>query len=1082
MNYEQRRALFFSTHSGNNPPHGSGDDAQSDDLSSISGSESCNSTPASPHRKDAPFAPRQDNTTNNGSNSAGLSPTPTLRHDSYQNDSDDASSDASTVKPPDIVLNSPPRSPPPSPLQNSPQRTIQLFKSSRIVPNSPPASLASSAETLSPPPLPANQTTPAQSVVRSIIVRVPDEEKPLDMTLSPHIQTPGKRPYPYLSDDHFRFSENVGELCLYEENTMRIVTLPPGAGVLPPSIANSLSSYQRDGVTFLFRLYERGRGGLLADAMGLGKTVQTVCFLGAAFAIWDRVLCQKGRSTNGFHPRILIVVPASVRDNWKREFETWTPFRVRQYERKFEPEISRAFRDKNLEVLISSDHAVAAHPFFRRPVWNDDSWKWDVVIVDEIHIAKNSSTKIFKAIQSLPKVAAFGLTGTAIQNRLNELYNVLSLVVPPSFLPEPKMFRSFYIDPISKGSKKDVSIRAKQKSTERISRLRNLLSKHMVRRPKSVIDAQLPGKTDYVVMMRMKRNGLQGYMYQRFQNSYDIKLLRDARKPCDCGSGEISRECCHRFPTTEDTLADAPIWRAQHKNGRDCERCPNCICLLVQHYSRFLAAHAALLLPEDDEVDREKAEGRRECFRYYLGKHAHLVDAPLTCFESMDDVSCKLNAALRLIREYEVSGHKTIIFYESLRLGNILQRWAVNKGIEFAVIDGRVNKGERQGVVDRFNKDRVCRVFFISKKAGGTGLNICGADRVLIFEPCWNPTLDLQAGDRAYRLGQTRDVDVIRLVVENTIEHYVFKTAISKSQVSNAILDDVKEEWRIRDSEVGSMQAMLSMGDAYSDSDGQTQMDIFRAEDLIEHKGGPKGQVLKRTDVDFIQQDGGTDAAEEVENILGDALVCSLNVDVDDTEWIPRREPISSRDEGTPEEVEGTKLFNESQMVADLLECEGGDKPMVMTSTSARKRKRQIMGTGTVNGPGGINALGATDLNVDEDLEKMKGELCNASNEENETIKRGRPIKQRSTKRISKLTAPHSTVSQRNTQTHRENPRGAANQHPAETVPSSRVKQRAPTSRTSSKRTDRNESANDNKVAKTKPAVSAFAARARVRR
>lgn len=1076
MNYEQRRALFFSAHSGNNPQQESDDNAKSDNLSSISGSESCKSAPTSPRRKDASCSPHQDITTDDlPDNLCPLSP-PKPRIGSTQSEVDDPSSDASTVKPSSSALNTPLQ----SPRQSPPRKTLQFVKPNRTTSHSSSASLASSAETLSPPPLPATPTNLVRGDVRSIIVRVPDVEKPLDMTISPANRTPLKRLYPYLSDSHFRFSENVGELCLYEENTMRIVTLPPGAGVLPSSIANSLSSYQRDGVTFLFRLYERGRGGLLADAMGLGKTVQTVCFLGAAFAIWDRVLCDKGRSTNGFHPRILIVVPASVRDNWKREFETWTPFRVRQYERKFEPEISRAFRDKNIEVLISSDYAVAAQPFFQHPVWNDSKWKWDVVIVDEIHIAKNSGTKIFKAIKDLPKVAAFGLTGTAIQNRLNELYNVLSLVVPPSFLPDSKLFRSFYIDPISKGSKKDVSVRAKRKSTERIALLRKLLSKHMVRRPKSVINAQLPGKTDYVVMMRMKRNGLQGYMYQRFQNSYDIKLLRDARKPCDCGSGEISRECCHRFPATESTRADAPIWRTHHKNGRDCERCPNCICLLVQHYSRFLAAHAALLLPEDDEVDREKAEGRRECFRYYLGKYAPLVDKPLTCFESMDDVSCKLNAALRLIREYEMSGHKTIIFYESLRLGNILQRWAVNKGIEFAVIDGRVNKGERQGVVDRFNKDRVCRVFFISKKAGGTGLNIYGADRVLIFEPCWNPTLDLQAGDRAYRLGQTRDVDVIRLVVENTIEHYVFKTAISKSQVSNAILDDVKEEWRIRDSEVGSMQAMLSMGDAYSDADGQTHMDIFRAEDLIEHER-PKGKTLKYGEMDFARCGGGSDVVEESENLLGDTLECSLNVDVDDTDWLPRRGPTLSKGEETLKEAEVAKPFNESQMVANLLECEGGDKPMVMTSTSARKRKRQIMGIGTVSGPGGINALGATDLNVDEDLKTVQEALCDVSDDEEEPIKRGRSAKQRS--KIGTLaTTPHSTATLRKTQTQREDSRPTTNRPPKEAVPPSRVKGRVPSSQASTKRLNRDGDAKVCNVTKPKPAVSAFAARARIRR
>lgn len=739
-------------------------------------------------------------------------------------------------------------------------------------------------------------------------------------------------------------------------------------GVLPAGILKCLSSYQKDGVTFMYRLYERNRGGLLADAMGLGKTVQTIAFLGAAFSIWDRNVREQNADEPAEAPRILVVAPTSVRENWKNEFATWTPFRTQLYERGDEPTISRKLRNGAIDVLIAGDNPVSNYGkgFFSSPCDTRYApWKWDVVIVDEIHMAKNKRTKIFRALQEIPKRVMFGLTGTAVQNKLDELWNVMSLVVPRTLWPEERTFKKDFIEIIKKGTKEDASPHMKEKADHRIAVLRKLLAKHIVRRPKSVIAAHLPGKTDYCVLMRMKRNGLQGYMYQRFQNSYDVKLLRDASRLCDCGSDEMSKNCCHRYPSTPEKLRDAPIWEMHHKGQGPCERCPNCICLSLQHYSRSLAAHALLIMPEDDESDREKAAFRKKLFTYYLGKHARRALGPLLSLEQEADVSCKLNIALRLLKSYEASGHKTIIFYESLRLGSILQRWATNKGLVFEVIDGSVKKGERQGAVDRFNTNTVCSIFFISKKAGGTGLNICGADRVLIFEPCWNPTLDLQAGDRAHRLGQKRVVHIIRLVVENTIEHYVFKTAVTKSQVSSAILDNTKEEWRIRENEIGSMRAMLSMGDVLTtDEASQDDFRVVEAADLDEGDDNlsEDGKLERESSSNGLSRMAGSmgDESQDEVDVLGEEVLCSLDVDVEDVSLDMSDDFISAEDRIAPG-------IEDSQMETDmLLQAGGASGKLVMESTSARKRKRQVMGVHSTQRTSGINPGGAEGVNFDD--------------------------------------------------------------------------------------------------------------------
>eukprot|EP00177_Eucheuma_denticulatum_P006378 GFKZ01011636.1.p1 GENE.GFKZ01011636.1~~GFKZ01011636.1.p1 ORF type:complete len:1108 (-),score=168.46 GFKZ01011636.1:2227-5550(-) len=876
-----------------------------------------------------------------------------------------ASSDADTVEPEDYH----PQTPPPRPVSNPAPSTGALALRGTAEPSQQPScdSPASSASTV-PPPSPAvlarfqlASSAPAQQAAvvevdeRGIDGFEDDEERKINTQHS-------ACPFPKFGARKFRLvDEHVSDDVVLSDRG--------GAAVLPKEIARFLSEYQRDGVVFLYRLWERGRGGLLADAMGLGKTVQTICFLAAAFDKWSNTADRTAR--------ILIVAPASLGDNWKKEISIWSPFRVALHKTNEEPIIGRALRYNEVDIVVASDAAVGkeggasgeAHSWFRGPISGDSEFQWDVVIVDEIHVAKSKSTNIFKALKSLPKRVAFGLTGTAVQNRLMELWNVMSLVVPERLWPDEKSFRKNYADVINRGTKKDASEYMRRRARERICALRKLLAKHMLRRPKSTIQDHLPGKTDYCVLMRMKKDGLQGYMYQRFQNSYDVKLLRDAKDSCDCGSGLLSKECCHRYPNTRENLRNAPIWKMHHRDLQPCERCPSCICLYVQHYSRLLSAHALLILPEDNEMDREKAEFRRELFKYYLGNRASRALEPLHDLEQDTDISCKLNVALKLLRSYEAAGHKTIIFYESLRLGEILRHWAVNKGLMHEVIDGSVNKGERQGAVDRFNANSTVPFFFISKRAGATGLNISAADRVLIFEPCWNPTLDLQAGDRAHRLGQKRIVHIIRLVVENTVEHYVFKTAITKSQVSSAILDNTKEEWRIREDEIGSMHAMLRMGDVFAKP--EARRDDFQVVQAMQLNASDRLQTQSSDEagehrIGESRKREGSSGSEEKLDVFGDEVIGSLEVEVDNG----CDELASPREEAA--EFDGLRSRDhceipDSQLETDMvLEQEGAAGKLVVTSTSARKKKRQLMGSNEEQHDAGINPNGVNFINFDD--------------------------------------------------------------------------------------------------------------------
>lgn len=772
--------------------------------------------------------------------------------------------------------------------------------------------------------------------------------------------------YPKLEKTKFRFMDEgeVTDLRLSDKGN---------DGILPKEIVKYLSKYQRDGVMFMYRLWERGRGGLLADAMGLGKTIQAVCFLASAFGGWD-----KGSRPQG---RILVVAPASVGENWRKEIETWTPFKAVVFRSTEEALIGKAVTNGNVQVIIASDSVVGRNEktWFDCPYgWQkassassrkqeagkhlENKFQWDVVIVDEIHVAKCKTSLIYKALHRIPKRVMFGLTGTAVQNKLTELWNIMSLVVPAKYWINEKTFKKNFAHVISRGTKKEATPYLKQRAQDKIKNLRKILAKHMLRRPKSIIEDKLPGKTDWCVMMRMKKDGLQGHMYQTFQNSYDVKLVRDANEPCDCGSGNDSKSCCHRFPNTPENLQNAPIWSMHHRDGKPCEKCPHCISFSLQHYSRLLSAHALLILPEEIEQDEEKVAFRKRLFEYYLGDRKERAKEPITRLEQDSDVSCKLNVALRLLKSFEKEGHKTIIFYESLRLGEILRHWATRKRLMHEVIDGSVKKSERQGAVDRFNRDSVVPFFFISKRAGGTGLNICGADRVLIFEPCWNPTLDLQAGDRAHRLGQRRVVQIIRLVVENTVEHYAFKTAVSKSQLSSAILDNTKEEWHVRDDEIGNMNAMLRMGDVFANP--EVSRDDFKMVEASSVAKSMKSEQFssRRSKHEHVRDSLEVDELDAGVDVLGDSIIGSVKVDIAEDQDV---NTLS----GEREEIESKTVSRipDSQFDTDmLLEEAGAAGKLVMTSTSARKKKRQLMGSNSTQREAGINPGEIGDINFDD--------------------------------------------------------------------------------------------------------------------
>ena len=139
-----------------------------------------------------------------------------------------------------------------------------------------------------------------------------------------------------------------------------------------------------------------------------------------------------------------------------------------------------------------------------------------------------------------------------------------------------------------------------------------------------------------------------------------------------------------------------------------------------------------------------------------------------------------------MLEEIVDEGHRILLFSQFVDMLDIIKAWLDKTGIKYEYLTGKTK--DRQGAVERFNSDPTVKIFLISLKAGGTGLNLTGADYVIHYDPWWNPAVEDQATDRAYRIGQTKKVFVYRLITKNTVEEKIQKLKTVKRNLVDSVI------------------------------------------------------------------------------------------------------------------------------------------------------------------------------------------------------------------------------------------------------------------------------------------------------
>lgn len=618
-----------------------------------------------------------------------------------------------------------------------------------------------------------------------------------------------------------------------------------------------MRDYQLEGLTWLTCLYQIGLNGILADEMGLGKTVQLISFL--AFL-----------RENGTNGPFLILGPLSTVSNWVREFGFWTPkIPVVMYHGS--PQVRGEIRRKQLKgdskgvrfpvVCTSYEICMRDKKFLA-------NYPWKFIVVDEGHRLKNFNCKLVRELKQYQSESRLILTGTPLQNNLSELWSLLNFLLPEAF-SDLEHFESMFdfSDVQDKDGHKQVMSTERQKRT--IASLHAILKPFLLRRVKNDVETNLPKKREYILYApltpvqkdlyrKIKDSDIRKYLEEKAVERIGAKL-EDSRvsevkgKKRKAGSGVSTPN-----KSAKSSRGSTPA--GSIRSGRSSRR-QNYAEVSDQEYFQQLEQSS-----ESEEVDEEEqrerdrastlAQARKEVSQKKLQNP--VMQLRLACNsphhfswpwapdadpdESLVTDSGKMVMLDRLVPYLFSNGHKVLIFSQFSKQLDILEDWAtVLRGWPVCRIDGAVKQEDRSDQIDAFNTQKDHQLFLLSTRAGGLGINLTSADTVILFDSDWNPQQDLQAQDRAHRIGQTRPVIVYRLATKGTIEQMLLEKADGKRRLEKLVIQKDK------------FKSLLDRKPNKKAEDEYAELQqILANEDFENYDPGEGGEILSEADLKLL--------------------------------------------------------------------------------------------------------------------------------------------------------------------------------------------------------------------------------------
>mmetsp|Transcript_23102 Transcript_23102/g.33843 ORF Transcript_23102/g.33843 Transcript_23102/m.33843 type:complete len:1238 (+) Transcript_23102:142-3855(+) len=532
------------------------------------------------------------------------------------------------------------------------------------------------------------------------------------------------------------------------------VLTPHGAWVDGKAWEN-LYVYQREGTEWMWNLYRSGggSGGILGDEMGLGKTAQLcVHYSAVAWAEKERYV-QAGQRQS---PMLLIVCPATVQNHWLREMHRWAPELRTVIMHSISPSFA-AIQSVSTKAIgralqrISSPTAnhpapdgvvvVVSYEGLRRMKGLLLNTRWAAVCLDEGQKIKNPDAEITSVCKALPSYHRLILSGTPIQNSLKELWSLFDFVFPGR-LGTLTAFEIEFADPIRIGGYSTATHLQSEIAIRTATTLQAMIRPFLLRRRKDDVigHVSLPNKTEQVIFCVLSPQ--QREIYKEVISSPEVERAIRRMGPAFKAIMTLRKLCNH--PLLAYQQGSIKWHKSDSISSGDCD--------------------------EDPDVARLRTG-----------------DIPW-------EESGKLLVLQKILPLWKSENHKVLIFCQMHGMMHMIDVMLGQLGLSYMRLDGLTPVSKRDGIVRKFNTDDSVFALLLTTRTGGVGISLTAANRVVVVDPDWNPQTDIQARERAWRIGQKREVTVYRLVTKGTIEEKIYQRQIFKLLLTNRILDNPRQK------------------------------------------------------------------------------------------------------------------------------------------------------------------------------------------------------------------------------------------------------------------------------------------------
>ncbi|KAG5185679.1 SNF2 family N-terminal domain-containing protein [Tribonema minus] len=489
-----------------------------------------------------------------------------------------------------------------------------------------------------------------------------------------------------------------------------------------------------------------GSGCILADDMGLGKTLQSIAVM------WT--LLKQGTARGGppVAKRCVVVCPTSLVSNWEAELDKWLKGACKCV----------ALSETSRDQVISGINLYLSSPIYKVLIVSYETFRMhaarfggahantscDLLVCDEAHRLKNGDTATSKALAGLKCRRRVLLSGTPMQNDLEEFYAMVDFANPGA-LGDQTHFRRHFLSAITAAREPDATDGQRAKAQKVQNEMSTLVNEFILRRTNTLNAKHLPPKLVQVVACRL--TDVQRRIYQHLLDSKEIRHILNGKQTNILSSiGSMQKLCNH--PKLLEAGAAAAAGAKRGAGGPS----------MAEH----LAEEVASMLP---------AESGR-------GRSVH------------PEWSGKMETLFRLMQGMRKSGDDRIVVVSNYTSAlDLIGRMCQENHWPYCRLDGSTGGKKRKLMVAQFNDQKTDNfAFLLSSKAGGCGLNLIGGNRLVLFDPDWNPAVDKQAAARVWRDGQRKRCYVYRFISTGTIEEKIFQRQLSKEGLQSVVEDQAE--------------------------------------------------------------------------------------------------------------------------------------------------------------------------------------------------------------------------------------------------------------------------------------------------